>query len=98
MVYKVDQVHVSWQKFLEKSNRPLFESLGQHSMVGVGERVVHNVPGFSVIKLFFVQEDPEQLHSGDCRVSVIELDLVLGGELGPVAFVVLFVASDYVPQ
>ena len=67
-------------------------------MVGVGERVVHNVPGFSVIKLFFVQKDPEQLYSGDSWVSVIELDLVLGGELGPVAFVVFFVASDYVPQ
>jgi len=67
-------------------------------MVGVGECVVHDVPGFSVIKLFFVQKDPEQLHCGDCWVSVVELDLVLSGELGPVTFVVLFVASDYVPQ
>lgn len=89
---------MSGKKFLQEGDRPFFESLWQHGMVGVGEGVVDNVPSLSVVQLLFVKEDAQELNSGDGGVRIVELDLVLGGELRPVISVHLLVASDDVSQ
>lgn len=66
-------------------------------MVGVGEGVVHNIPGLLVRELLVINEDPEQLDGTDSRVSIVELNLVELSEMSPV-LVIFFESADDVMQ
>ena len=63
VVDKVNQFHMARQKLLQESDGPLLESLRQHGVIRVGEGVVDDVPGLTVVKLLFIKEDSEELHS-----------------------------------
>lgn len=53
-------------------------------MIGVRKCPGDKVPSMSIVKSLDVHEDPEQFDDGQGRVSVIELDSHLLGQLVPV--------------
>jgi hypothetical protein len=98
VVDEVDQVHVSREQALNKRNSPSLKSLGKYGVIGVSEGMIYDFPGLLVGLLLFINQNTQQLDRGDARVRVIELDLILSGEMAPVITMVLLVAADNVTK
>lgn len=96
VVDQIDELKVSGQQSADEVNRPLLESLWQHSVVGVGEGGAHDSPSFLEGELLLIDQDSQQFNCGDGRVSVVELDSVLLSEGSKSVVVPLLVSADHV--
>ena len=94
VIDEIDQVHVSRQQVLDHVDTPLFESLGQHGVIRVRERVGDDVPGLIVGEALDVKQLSEKLNSRDDGVSVVHLNLVKLREVVPVRVVQLESFND----
>jgi len=82
------------QEAAKKRSAPLFKSLRKNGMVSVSEGVIDDLPSLLVGHALLVDENTEQLNSGDGRVGVVKLDLVFGSEMGPIFSVVFLIATN----
>ena len=72
-------------------------------MVGVTEGVIDDIPGRFVLKVFFVDENPQQFDNSQSWMGVIKLDTDFLAEVFPLKlfacfFGVTFVSPDDVLQ
>ena len=98
VVDQIDELHVSWKKIGNEVNGPLLESLRQHSVVRVREGMINDLPCGFERQLLLINQNTEQLDSSNCWMSIVQLDLVLGGELCEGIIVTTFVFSNDVVQ
>src|SRR5271168_4824477 len=57
----VDYLQMTRKRFLEDSQRPLFQRLGQESVVGVSEGVAGDLPRIIPIEAVLVEQQAHQL-------------------------------------
>lgn len=59
MVDQINQIEMTWQKFLKKRDRPFFKGFRQNCVVGVGKRFVDDVPCLTIRQHLHVYQDAE---------------------------------------
>ncbi len=94
----VDELHVSREQLGDQTDGPFLKGLWEHSVVGVCECVVDDVPGIAIGELLLINQNSQELDRRDSRMGIVELHLVLFSELRPVISVVLLVAADDVTK
>ncbi len=57
----VDDLQVARQNMLEHADRPALQGLGQEGVVGVGEGLGADLPGFVPAQMLQVHQDAHQL-------------------------------------
>ncbi|SHW51777.1 Uncharacterised protein [Mycobacteroides abscessus subsp. abscessus] len=77
----VDDLQVPGQGLGEQSQRPGLQRLGQQGVVGVAERGDGDLPGLVPAQSALVDQQPHQLRDTDGRMSVVELQSELLGQL-----------------
>ena len=61
------------QQPLEQLDRPGLQRLRQQRVVGVGQRLDRDLPGFVPAEIVQVDQDAHQLGDGEARMGVVEL-------------------------
>ena len=79
----VDDLEVTGKEMLHQRYGPLLQGFRQHGVVGVSEGLLNNAPGIVPFKAFQIHQYTLKFWNSQCRVSVIELDSHLVGELLP---------------
>lgn len=57
MVDHVNQFEMSWKKLVKNFYVPPLQSFWQHSVIGVGERLVDDLPSDIRFDIFFINHD-----------------------------------------
>src|SRR5699024_9933377 len=66
-------LHDPWEEAIEDRNLPRLQGLGEHRVVGVGERAGDDVPRVLPPQAVNIHEQAHELGDGEHRVSVVEL-------------------------
>ena len=93
-----DELEVARQDPLKQGHTPSFECLRQQRVIRVTERPRDDRPGLLPRQTVFVDQDAQQLHDGDGRMRVVELDGNLVREVVPGICRLFSVAADDVPE
>ena len=80
-IHIVNNLHRPREQFLEQVHRPLFESLRQQGMVGIGHGVLGDFPGFIPGKALLIHENAHQLGNRNGGMRVVHLEDVLTGKV-----------------
>ena len=68
-----NDLQMPWQHRAEQRQRPALQRLGQQGVVGVGEGLAGDVPGFVPLQVLLVDEQAHQLGHRHRRMGVVEL-------------------------
>ena len=74
MVDLVDDFEVARQQGLEHAHAPGLQRLGHQGVVGVGDRLARDRPGFVPAQAVLVQQQAHQLGRGQGRMGVVQMD------------------------
>lgn len=94
----VDDLQMARQQVLDQTDRPLLQRLRQDGVVGIAKCVRHDVPGLIPVETFEIDQNTLQLHHSERRMSVIELNGDLAGELGPGALGLLEATDNVIER
>ena len=97
MIDFIDNLQMSGQDMLHKTDRPFFQRFGEQGVVGISQRFLSNIPCNIPFDGLLIHQNAHKFGNRKCRVSVIHLNIDFIGESGK-SIMGFQIAADDIPK